>query len=376
MIRFGCHRTFVSAAAAIIGVTLTLCPVSAQFYEVHNFVSDGFVAADHTIDGFVNAWGIDAGPTTFWWVAINGEGTARLIDGSGNPQSLVVTIPAPEGSSEPSTPTGIVFNGTSDFVVSDGTNSAPSRFIFVTEDGTIAAWAPTVPPPPPSHQAFIVVDDSDEGAIYKGAALGNNGSANFLYVTNFHEGTVDTYDGNFAEVDTPGGFVDATIPQGFAPFGIRNLDGELFVTYAMQDEDAEDDVAGPGLGYVNVFDTNGNLLRRFVSRGKLNAPWGIAAAPANFGLFSNDILIGNFGDGRINAYNRSNGTFRGRLRQPNGQPIEIDGLWGISFGNGTMAGPTNTLFFAAGPDDEEHGLFGSITAVSGNGNGNGNGDDD
>jgi uncharacterized protein (TIGR03118 family) len=359
---FACNRIFVNAAVAILGVTMTLGPARAQFYEVQNLVSDGSVPADHTIPDFVNPWGLDAGPNTFWWVAVNGDGTSVLIDGMGNPQSLLVTIPAPDGSSEPSSPTGIVFNGTSDFVVSDGTNSAPSRFIFVTEDGTIAAWAPTVPPPPPSNQAFIVVDDSKSGAIYKGAALGNNGSGNFLYVTNFHEGTVDTYDATFEEVETPGGFVDADIPAGFAPFGIRNLNGELFVTYAKQDEKAEDDVAGPHLGYVNVFDADGHRLRRFVSRGKLNAPWGIAAAPANFGHFSGDILIGNFGDGRINAY-KPNGTFHGRLRQSGGQPIAIDGLWGISFGNGDMAGPTDTLFFAAGPDDEEHGLFGSIRAV-------------
>ena len=187
-----------------------------------------------------------------------------------------------------------------------------------------------------------------------------NGTGNFLYATDFHNNRIDVFDKEFKPATLPGSFDDPSIPDGFAPFGIRNINGDRYVTYAKQDEEKEDDVAGEGLGFVNIFDANGQLIRRFASAGKLNAPWGLALAPADFGKFSNRLLIANFGDGTINAHDLATGTFLGRLKQPDGRRLMIDGLWGISFGNGIQNQPTNVLFFAAGPGDEAHGLYGRI----------------
>jgi uncharacterized protein (TIGR03118 family) len=208
-----------------------------------------------------------------------------------------------------------------------------------------------------------VVDRSKAHAIYKGLALAGNGTAHFLYAADFHNNRIDVFDSTFHPVTLSGNFSDPRIPRGYAPFGIQNILGNLYVTYAKQDRDAEDDVAGRGFGFVDVFDANGHLLRRFVSRGRLNAPWGLALAPADFGQFSNTLLIGNFGDGRINAFDLQSGEPLGRLRTPDGRAISIDGLRGIAFGSGVASQPTNTLFFAAGPDDEEHGVYGRIDPV-------------
>jgi uncharacterized protein (TIGR03118 family) len=332
-------------------------------YSVRNLVSDGFVTADHTDPDLVNPWGIVFNPNGPVWVADNGTGVSTLYNGSGVKQPvaqpLVVTVPPPAGGTPPSSPTGIVFSSGSDFVVTQGALSGPSRFIFATEDGTISGWAPNVN----ATNAILVVDPPKRTAIYKGLALAANGNAHFLYATDFHNNRIDVFDSSFHPVTLSGSFSDPRIPQGYAPFGIQNILGTLYVTYAKQDKDAEDDVAGRGFGFVDVFDANGHLIHRFASRGRLNAPWGLALAPADFGRFSNSLLIGNFGDGRINAFDPQSGEPRGVLRGPDGRAITVDGLWGIAFGTGLVNQPTNALFFAAGPDDEAHGVYGRIDQV-------------
>ena len=210
------------------------------------------------------------------------------------------------------------------------------------------------------------MDNSASEAVYKGLAIGNNGTANFLYAANFHEGTIDVFDAAYAPATLAGSFSDATIPAGYAPFDIQNIGGVLYVTYALQDADAHDDVPGLGHGFINKFDLNGNFIARFVSRGSLNSPWGLAVAPAGFGAFANALLVGNFGNGRINAFNPATGALLGQLADDSGHAISIEGLWGLKFGNGGSGGDANTLYFAAGipgPDQlEDHGLFGSIIA--------------
>jgi uncharacterized protein (TIGR03118 family) len=322
-------------------------------YDKTKLVSDQAGVAAHQDANLVNAWGLAAGPTTPWWVSDNGTDLSTLYDGTGTPQSLVVSVAG--------APTGLVFNGGSGFVVSDGTNSGPPLFLFDTEAGTIRGWSPGVPPPPPSTQTEIGADRSDVGAIYKGLAI--DPEAGRLYATDFHNGRVDVFDSSFALLSLPGAFTDPRIPAHFAPFGIQDIGGTLFVTYAKQDADAEDDLHGTGLGFVDAYDTNGMLLGRVGTRGLLNAPWGLAMAPASFGHFAGDLLVGNFGNGQINAFaQRSNGTWehRGRLRVANGKPLTVQGLWALQFGNNSRAGSADTLFFTAGPDDESHGLFGSI----------------
>src|SRR5207247_10089243 len=238
---------------------------------------------------------------------------------------------------------------------------------FASEDGTISGWNPAVPPPPTSTHAQVAVDNSASGAVYKGLAIAVTSVGDRLYATNFHAGTVDVFDASFHAV--PGGFTDPDLPAGYAPFGIRALGGVIYVTYALQDADKHDDVAGVGHGFVNAFDTDGHLLRRVASRGRLNSPWGLALAPADFGQFSGNLLVGNFGDGHINAFDLArfagNGELqpRGQLHAADGPPIAIDGLWALAFGNGASAGPTNALFFTAGPFDEADGLFGKLVVA-------------
>jgi uncharacterized protein (TIGR03118 family) len=243
--------------------------------------------------------------------------------------------------------------------------SGPARFIFATEGGQISGWAPNVN----TAITFVMVDNAHGGgkdrAIYKGLALGGSGTTHLLYATDFHNNRVDVFDGTFKPVPMPAGaFTDRHIPKGYAPFGIQAINGDLFVTFAKQDEDAEDDLHGRGFGFVDVFDPNGKLVQRFAERGVLNAPWGVAIAPASFGRFGGAILIGNFGDGTINAYGPISGHFLGSLRDGQGRRIRIDGLWGMQFGNGLLQQPTNELFVAAGPKDEEDGTYSVIRAVS------------
>jgi uncharacterized protein (TIGR03118 family) len=318
-------------------------------------VSDGAVAAAHVDPNLKNAWGIAFNPKGFVWVANNGTQTATLYDGNGVPQTLVVTIPAV--ASGTANPTGIVFNGSTDFVVSSGGKSGAAPFIFAGEGGTLSAWSPGVGP----TTAFTVFDGSSANAVYKGLALAASSSGNRLYAADFHNSRVDVFDKNFAKLTLPSGaFQDTSLPAGFAPFGIQAIGAKIYVAYAKQDTEMHDEEDGAGLGAVDVFDTDGNLLQRLAQGGPLNAPWGMTQAPANFGSLSNDILVGNFGDGTISAFDPANGKFIGKLTQPDGSNVVQPGLWGIAFGNGLSAQPTNTLFFAAGPNHEADGAYGRL----------------
>ena len=359
----GARQTFVTASAA-----MSVEPIKAvgpsQFYSQHNLVSDIAGLADHTDPNLVNAWGLDAGPTTPWWISDNGTGKATLYNVSSG-AITIFTVPGAGGAQ--GNPTGLVFNGGSGFVVNNGVG-APSaaRFIFSSEDGTISAFK--------GNPIVTVVPNANapaHDAIYKGLAIDSRTAGQFLYATDFHNGKVDVFDSSFHAVTLAGTFTDPSLPAGFAPFGIQNIGGTLYVTYALQDEDKEDDVAGPGNGFVDAFDTAGNFIQRVASMGELNSPWGLALAPADFGRFSGDLLVGNFGDGRIHAFDPAtlteSGEFEavGLLHSAAGRPLQIDGLWALQFGHGTTAssanGLTTTLFFTAGPAEEEHGLFGSIT---------------
>jgi len=346
-----------SIAPSLTSASFSLQSAPSRFYEQHNLVSDGAVPADLVDAALVNAWGLVASGTSPWWVADNGADLSTLYNGNtGAKQALTVSVPG--------APTGVVFNGGTGFAVSNGTATAPARFIFATEEGTILGWSPAVA----LTQAVVAVDNSAGGAVYKGLAIASTAAGDRLYAANFHAGTVDVFDAGFH----PGsaGFSDVALPSGYAPFGIRNLGGTIYVTYALQDADKKDDVAGVGHGFVNAFDTDGHLLRRVASRGRLNSPWGLALAPADFGQFGGNLLVGNFGDGHINAFDleRFEGSGelqeRGQLHAADGSPIAIDGLWALAFGNGAGAGPTNALFFTAGPFDEEHGLFGKLVVTS------------
>lgn len=329
-------------------------------YVQTNLVSDIAGVALNTDKNLVNPWGLTFGPQSPFWVANNGTGTATVYDGNGEPvpsfaSPLVVTIQPPAGVTT-SAPTGAVFNPTSEFEIEMGMHEGPAVFLFSSEDGTITAWNPKVA----ATTAVLVVDHSPEGAVYKGLALGRNDDGVFLFATNFRAATVEVFDKHFHQVTPEGGFIDPEIPAGFAPFGIHNIQGKLFVTYAKQNAAKHDDVAGPGNGFVDVFDTEGHLLRRFATQGALNSPWGVALAPDDFGRFSHHLLIGNFGDGRINVFDFSDGDFDGQLENIRERPITINGLWSLEFGNGNRAGDEDTLFFTAGIVDEAHGLFGKI----------------
>jgi uncharacterized protein (TIGR03118 family) len=334
---------------------------ASDFYKQRNLVSDSnVVRAENRDMNLVNAWGLAFNPFAVAWVADNGTGVATLYDGEGKPQSLVVTIPG--AGADKGNPTGIVFYGGMEFVVRKGQKSGPSRFLFASEDGGIAGWAPTVE----LTQAVRVVDNGKANAIYKGIAVSANGTRALLYATDFHNGKVDVFDSSFKPVTLPGTpFRDPTIPAGYAPFGLQAINGDIYVSYAKQSADKVDDVHGRGLGFVSVFDPDGKFLRRLASNGALNAPWGMTLAPASFGRFSNRLLVGNFGDGLINAYDLATGKWLGSLKGENRKPIQIDGLWGISFGNGLGKQPIDTLFFSAGPLDEKHGLFGRVDVAPG-----------
>jgi len=327
-------------------------------FNQRNLVADTPGAAELTDPNLVNAWGLAFGPTTPAWVADNGMDVSTLYRGAtdATPAASIVplVVSIPEGA-----PTGLVWNGGDGFVVHSGTASGPARFLFSSEAGVISGWNPNVPAAG-STAAQVAVPGA--GAIYKGLAIADTRKGPRLYATDFHNARVDVWDDTFTPAGKPGAFADRKVPKGFAPFGIQTVaDRFVVVTYAKQDEDAEDDVAGAGLGFVDVYDTAGNLLRRFARRGSLNAPWGIALAPKGFGRASGDLLIGNFGDGRINAFDPRNGRLEGALRDEHGRRLEIDGLWALEFGNGVIGTP-NSLLFTAGPDDESHGLFGVITA--------------
>lgn len=335
----------------------------ADFFTQTNLVSDVLPAANPSDPHLKNAWGISNLPGSPFWVSSNGKGLALLYDGKGAKRPLEVAIPGAGG--QDAAPTGQVANPGSGFVVDvknpDGTvkASGPARFIFVGEDGGISGWNPGVD----GTHAILKIDDSDEGAIYKGATLATDaGGHTFLYVTDFHNNSVDVYDSTWAEQTlAKGAFTDKRLPKGYAPFGVQNIGGMIYVTYAKQDAAGEDDVAGPAKGFVDVFDTSGHLVNRLQHGSFMNAPWGVAQAPADWGQFSGDVLVGMFGSGRIAAFDPASGKFEGLLRNQDGSALKIDGLWALTFGNGAANADPNTLYFTAGPNDESNGLFGSLT---------------
>jgi uncharacterized protein (TIGR03118 family) len=320
---------------------------------VTKLVSDQPGHAKAVDERLVNAWGLAALQGSPWWVANNGSDSSTLYAADGTKVPLTVSVR--------DAPTGVVANAGGDFVVVRGAASGPSRFIFATESGRIRGWSPAVQ----RNESILAVDRGPLGAVYKGLAIASTSAGARLYATDFHNGRVDAFDGHFNLVEVPGAFTDPDIPAGYAPFGIQQIGGSIFVTYAKQDADREDDVAGDGHGFVDMYDTSGKLLGRVATRGTLNSPWGLAWAPATgFGQFSGDLLVGNFGNGRINAFALHDGKFSfvGQLSMAD-QPTEIDGLWALQFGHGEPNnGSESTLFFTAGPDDEAHGLFGTITA--------------
>jgi uncharacterized protein (TIGR03118 family) len=325
---------------------LAALPAHADTYSWTNFQSDIAGVAQHTDSNLVNAWGMAVSPNGTIWVSDNGSGVSTLYHQDGTAVSLVVTIPTAARNRDGGNPTGVVFNGTQFFQVTKNGNSAPALFIFVSEDGSISGWNPNLD----QTNAIIAVDNGRNrgrnSAVYKSATLGTANGHNFLYASNFHTGKVETYDESFHSVN-PGGFNDPNLPEGYAPFGTRNFNGEIFVTYAKQDHAKHDDVPGPGFGFVNVFDTSGNFLRRLVSNGNLNAPWGLA-------VVNSELWVGNFGDGLINVYDPTTGAFIETLMRADGTSLQFDGLW-------DMLPQANGVFFTAGIADEAHGLFGMIT---------------
>jgi len=366
------NRSFGLAFGVLAVAALLLQAVSAQAgiargsFRLTPLVSDMAGLAPVIDPKLVNPWGLSAGPGTPMWVADNNAAVSTLYNNFTEKKvTLEVNIPAPidpaDATTFHGTPTGTVFNPTQDFRIPAGTGTAPSRFLFATEDGTVLGWAG-------GTKATIKVDNSgDQGAVYKSLTNGSvtNGAItnNYLYAANFRFGTVDVFDGSFNQVTWANAFTDTTLPAHFAPFGIQNIGGWIYVTYALQNSEKHDDVKGPGNGFVDIYTTRGALVRRFASGGSLNSPWGLVLAPSSFGNFHNDILVGNFGDGRINAFT-PDGRFRGQLKSETNAPIQVDGLWGLRFGNGGNNGPLDSLFFAAGIMDEQHGLYGKIQNVS------------
>ena len=331
-------------------------PTITSAYATRTLVADSGNGAEHLDPKLVNAWGIAFNPTGFVWVANNGSATSTLYDGNGVPQTLVVAIPP--GSAGASNPTGIVFNSGATFQVSQNGVSGGSAFIFASENGTLSGWSPSVN----RTNAIVAVDTGASGAVYKGLATASYLGASYLYAADFRNGRIDVYDSTWKPVTLPGGsFSDPNLPAGYAPFGIQAIGGRIYVAYAQRAAGSIEETKGAGLGIVDVYDAGGALVKRLVnSGGALNAPWGMALAPASFGGASNMLLVANFGDGRINAYNADTGAFAGTLSRSGGAAIMIDGLWGIAFGNGVNSQPVNTLFYTAGPGEEAHGVYGRI----------------
>jgi uncharacterized protein (TIGR03118 family) len=340
------HASIQTVLLVATSAFLAATSLRADTYSWENFQSDIPGVAEHVDSNLVNPWGMAASSGGTIWVSNNGTGTSTLYHQDGTASSLVVNIPVSAARHRGTgNPTGIVFNNTAFFNVTKSGNSQPARFIFVTEDGTISGWNPALD----NTNAIIAVDHGrgHNGAIYKGATLGMANGHNFLYVTNFHTGKVETYDETFQPA-FPNAFADPNLPAGFAPFGIRNINGQIYVTYAKQDRKKEDDVPGPGNGFVNVFDTSGTFVRRLISNGNLNSPWGLAL------IEGDELWVGNFGDGKINNYDPITGAFLETLVTADGTPLQFQGLWDLlPLGTG--------VYFTAGIADEEHGLFGLIT---------------
>ena len=355
---FSIQRSQHPAAWLALISVLLLCSSAAfaQHYTRTDLTADtaGLPNMDPNL---VNAWGMSRGTGSPWWISDNGTGLTTLYDATGLAQSLIVTVASPNGGT--SAPTGTVFNAFNGaFEVAAGQRSI---FLFATEDGTISGWNPNVN----LGSTIIEIDNSKSGASYKGLAIGMTSGGARIYATNFAAGTVEVYDSKFRRINRNSGFTDEKLPVNYAPFGIQNVGGNIVVTYAKRLPGQEDEQHGPGLGYVNVYDLTGKLLLRLQHNSTMNAPWGIAQAPGDFGAFSHRLIVANFGDGFLHAYNAVSGKHEGQLLDANGAPIWIDGLWAISFGgNSTSNGMLNELYFTAGPNDESNGLLGKLAPVS------------
>jgi len=348
-------------AIAVPAASAGTFSVKNQFHQT-NLVSDLKTVGAQLVDpNLKNPWGLAFGPTTPLWVADNGTSVATLYGvspggGMAKPVPLVVTLPPADSS-----PTGQVFNPTSGFVLRSKAGKAPALFIFSSEGGQIIAWSPKADPVV-NGKSTAQVKFSSKTAVFKGLTMASTRFGTFLYATDFHNGRVDVFNSRFHLIQLPGHFRDPRLPRGYAPFGIRAIDGFIYLTYAKQDAAKHDDVAGPGHGFIDVYTPNGFLVERLVSRGDLNSPWGLAVAPRGFGPFGGDLLVGNFGNGLIHAYRLFSGRPLGALLDEHHHPIQIDGLWGLQFGTATTGG-TGTLLFSAGLNDEADGLVGSINPV-------------
>ncbi len=333
--------------------TATPTPVPTPnnaIYQQINLVGDTNEHNVPIIDiNLKNAWGIVMSPTGNFWITANKGGVSTIYDKDGVTRLSPVTIPTKD-SSTGGTPTGLIYNSTNDFVIPS--NSARSNFIFASEDGTVSSWNS-------GTSAIKVIDRSSNDAVYKGIALGSVGTSNYIYLANFKGKRIDVFDKNFILINNMP-FTDPEIPGEFSPFNIQNIGGKLYVTYAkLKAPDNKDDQAGAGNGYVDIFNTDGSFIQRFATQGTLNSPWGIVKAPAGFGKFANNILVGNFGDGSISAFDES-GNYKGQLMDKDNHTIRIDGLWGLSFIENSAFGNVNNLYFAAGPAAENHGIFGYL----------------
>jgi len=337
----------------------------------------------HLDPNLVNPWGVGESGGSPFWVSDNNAGKSTLYITDGTPQTLVVSIPAPGAPlGSDGTPTGLVFNiaggaqgafKISGFTRTGAPTTAPAVFLFSTEDGTILGWNPGVNPPgfdplKAGTYAIVAVDNSTnpsaaEGAVYKGLAITNVNGVARLYATNFRSGTVEVFGADFKPATTlaSDAFIDSNLPNGYAPFNIVPVGNRIFVTYAVQDDQKHDDVAGESHGIVNTFDVTGGSPQRFAQHGQLNSPWGVAVAPTSFGDIAGDILIGNFGNGHIDIFDPNTGQFIGKLRDSQNKAIAIDGLWTLVVGNGSRGGDSDKIYFTAGPNDESDGLFGSIS---------------
>ncbi|MDR3684870.1 MAG: TIGR03118 family protein [Geothrix sp.] len=365
-------RPLLPAAVPLLLLSLAACggggggsssssmytPPPTLAYQITKLVADQASAGATTTDAsLVNPWGLAYGPTTDFWVANQATATTTVYDGLGRMPAppIVVSVPSLTGSAEGG-PTGVVFNGSATAFMGD-------KFIFASLDGSISGWSTGV-------ATTRRVDNSASQAIYTGLAIGTSGTTTYLFAANLGAGTIDVFDSSYAPVHLGAtALEDPTLPAGFSPYNVQVLGGKLYVTYAQHAASAPRETPGAGLGYVSLFNLDGSFVMRIASAGSLNAPWGLALAPANFGPYSSALLVGNFGDGRITAYNATTGASMGQLADASGAPLAISGLWGMTFGNDASAGISNQLYVTAGPQAQTHGLFATISYGPPGGNG-------